>query len=191
MKTKRITSMPGGLIAFLMVALILLTITGCQKENSEDLVIAQNREYSEHLKTPTFKVYPEGTTVSVFGGAVVLEFPEGVVAAPTLFIIRSIQVNDIDLEGRNMYKLGFFLEGESPDQKLKDVSVRVNYDLDAESWQKSAPGPKDRNLTIYHVSPEIYDYQTINSIGGCCVDCSSKMIQGCINSCGYFVVGVK
>jgi len=136
-------------------------------------------------------VYPEGTKVSLFEGSLELEFPEGAVAAPTLFVIYSFQANDLNLDNKNMFNLGFYLEGDSPDQKLSDVTVRVTYDLDPANWKKSAPGPADENLTIYHVSPDIYNYQAITSIGSCCVDCSCTMIQGSIQSCGYYVLGKR
>jgi hypothetical protein len=174
-----------------MVALILLTIMGCEKEDVVDTEPLIEREYPGDWVSQTFKVQPEGTDVSVFGGLVSLKFPEGLVAAPTLFIISNFPVYHLELDGMNMYDMGLFLEGDYPNQKLKDVSIQVNYDLDPESWKKNAPGPKDENLTIYHVSPDIYAHQTINSIDGCCVDCSSTMIQGCITSCGFYLVGEK
>ncbi len=183
--------MPGGLLTFLMAALILLTIMGCEKEILTDPGISHGPEHPGSIISQTFKVGPGGAEVSVFGGSVLLEFPEGSVAATTLFIISYIPVNHLDLNGMNMYNMGLYLEGDSPNQKLNDVSIQVNYDLDPENWKKSAPGTTDENLTIYHVSPDIDAYQIINSIGECCVDCSSRMIQGCINSCGFYVVGEK
>jgi hypothetical protein len=191
MKTKRIASMRGGLLTFLMAALIVLTIMGCEKEenpwNTEKSLT--EAEYPEFIESQAFKVPPEGKEVSVFGGSVILNFQEGSVAGPTMFTISSFLLNHLDLNDLNMYNMGLYLEGESPKLDLKDVSMQVKYDLDPESWKKSAPGPADENLTIYHVSPDIYDYQTINSIGECCIDCSSTMIQGSINCCGYYVVG--
>ena len=55
MKTKRIASMPGGLLTFLMAALILLTIMGCEKEdplNTEKLLT--EAEYPEFLQSQAF-----------------------------------------------------------------------------------------------------------------------------------------
>lgn len=184
--------MPGGLIKFLMAALILLTIMGCEEE--DPLTTERpltDAEYPEFLDSHTFKVPPEGKEVSVLDGSVILNFQEGSVAGPTMFTISSFLVNHLDLDDKNMYNMGLYLEGESPYLDLKDVSIQVKYDLDQESWKKSTPGPTDENLTIYHVSPDIYAYQVINSIGKCYVDCSTTIIQGCINSCGYFVVGVQ
>lgn len=192
MKTKRIASMPGSLLTFLMAALFLFTIIGCG-ENYEHPFETEKSDneavYPEFINSQSFKVPPEGKEVSVFGGSVVLNFREGSVAGPTIFTISSFLVNPLDLDDMNLYNMGLYLEGESPNLDLKDVSIRVKYDLDPESWKKSAPGPTDENLTIYHVSPNILDYEGIYSIGGCCVDCSSTMIQGCIDCCGFYVVG--
>lgn len=184
--------MPGGLLTFLMAALILLTIMGCEKEdplNTEKLLT--EAEYPEFLESQAFKVPPDGKEVSVFGGSVILNFPEGSVEAPTIFAISSFLVNQFDLDDMNMYNMGLYLEGESPSQKLNNVSIQVNYDLAPESWKKGAPGPSDENLTIYCVYPNIFAYEGINSIGECCVDCSSTMIQGYINNCGFYILGEK
>jgi len=192
MKTKKITSMPGGLLALLMAALFLLTIMGCEEEiDPIEGIYLIEAEYPEDWISQTFMVKPEGTEVSVFEGSVFLTFKEGSVETPTAFVISHFPVNHLDLDGMNLYNMGLYLEGESPSQKLSNVSIQVDYDLDPENWKKSAPGPTDENLTIYHVSPDIYAYETVNSIGGCCVDCSSTMIQGCINNSGFFVVGEK
>ena len=184
--------MPGGLLTFLMAALIILTIMGCEKEDPGTTERPLYEvEYPEFLKSQAFKVPPEGKEVSVFGGSVILNFEEGSVSGPTMFTISSFLVNHLDLDDMNMYKLGLYLEGEYPSLNLKDVTIQVKYDLDPESWKKSAPGPTDENLTIYHVSPNIFTYEGIYSIGECCVDCSSTMIQGCIDCCGFYVVGEK
>jgi len=193
MKTKRIASMPGSLLTFLMAALILLTIVGCPNDenplNTErPLTMA---EYPEFLKSQAFKVPPEGKEVSVLDGFVILNFQEGSVAGPTIFTISSFLVNHLDLDDINTYNMGLYLEGESPNLDLKDVSIQVKYDLDPESWKKSAPGPTDENLTIYHVSPDIIAYEGIHLTGECLVDCSSTMIKGCISSCGFYLVGEK
>ena len=184
--------MPGGLLTFLMAALILLPIVGCEEE---DLLNTEKSltevELPEFLKSQAFKVPQEGKEVSVFGGSVILNFQEGSVAGPTMFTISSFLVNHIDLDNMNMYNIGLYLEGESPNQNLENVSIKVKYDLDPESWKTSTPGPTDENLTVYHVSPNIFAHERIKPIDECCVDFSSTMIQGCIDCCGFYVVGEK
>ena len=145
MKTKRIASMPGGLLTFLMAALILLSIMGCEEEKPINNPLTEVT-LPEFIESQVFKVPPEGKVVSVFGGSVVLNFQEGSVAGPTLFTISSFLLNHLDLDGMNMYNMGLYLEGESPYLDLKDVSIQVRYDLDPDSWKKSAPGPTDENL---------------------------------------------
>lgn len=191
MKTKKNASMTGGLLTFLMTALILLTIVGCDKDPIIPDKSLTESEYPENWISQTFTLDTEGTEVNAFGGSVLLKFQKGSVAAPTVFSISYFPVNHIDLDGMNMYNMGLYLKGDSPNQKLNNVSIQVYYDLVPESWKQSVPGPTDASLTIYHVSPDINDYQIINSIGECKVDCSSTMIRGCISCCGFYVVGEK
>ena len=96
-----------------------------------------------------------------------------------------------DFKEFNMYHRGISLEGDVPNQSMPNVMLTLKYDLAPRSWKKSAPGPNSENLTIYHVSPNIYAYQRINSIGDCCVDCSCTTIKGTIGSCGFYVIGEK
>lgn len=183
--------MPSGLLTFLMAAIILLTLTGCEKDTLlyPETAVENETEYTGNVMCQTFMVYPEGSEFSAFGGSVWLKFPEGAVSVPTEFKIATFPIHHLKYEGFNMYNKGIYLEGEKPFQDLANIMIRLTYDLVPKNWKKSAPGPNDKNLTIYHVSPSIYDYQRINSIGDCCVDCSCTMISGCIRYCGFYVVG--
>jgi len=192
MKTNQIGLKSSGLLQLIMAAIMTLTFLGCEEDisSSTERFPYLEREYNENVKIQTFKVQPEGTEVSVFGGSVLLNFPEGSVSAPTLFIITLFPIDPFDLDGINMYNKGLYLEGDTPNQKLINVTIQVNYDLDPESWKENVPDENaEQNLTIFHVSPDIYAYQRINSVGNCCIDSECKMIKGCIKNCGYYVVG--
>lgn len=188
--------MPGGLLTFLMAALFLLIITGCEKDPPITLLhsersVASESEYNGDVITQYFMVYPDGNEVSAFGGVVWLKFPEGTVSEPTEFFIASFPTHHLDFEGYNMYGRGISLQGETPNQNLVNVIVRLKYDLVPENWCKGAPGPTDDNLTIYQVSPNTFPNQRIKSTGDCCVDCSCTTIKGCISCCGSYVIGEK
>ena len=192
MKTNWIASKTGSLLPLIMAALMTLTIMGCGEDPLPPVVDRPESEatYSGNIITQTFWVYPEGTEVSALGGIVWLKFPEGAVSVLTEFTITCFPIHHLDLDGYNMYNRGIYLESGIPNQKLANVMIKLNYDLDPENWKKSAPIPvAEPFMTIYHVSPNIYAYQRINSIGECCVDCSCKMIKGCIDGCGFYVIG--
>jgi hypothetical protein len=177
----------------LLMAVMALTLMGCP--NYDDVTYPERPQESEpayngNIMSQSFKVLPEGTEVSLLDGTVWMQFPEGTVSEPTEFRVTSFPIQHLDLKGFNMYNRGIYLEGETPYQYTANVQIRIKYDLAQESWKKSAPGPEaEKELTIYFISPNILAYQRINSIGTCCVDCSCKMIRGCISCCGTYVVG--
>jgi len=193
MKTNWIALKTGSLLPLIMAALMTLTIMGCGKEDPPEPVVDRPESeaaYSGNVITQTFWVYPEGTEVSALGGTVWLKFPEGAVSVLTEFTITCFPIHHLEFDGFNMYNRGIHLESGTPNQKLANVMITLNYDLAQENWKKSAPIPLAESfMTIYHVSPNLYAYQRINSIGDCCVDCESKTIQGCISSCGFYVLG--
>lgn len=191
MKTEWIASKIGSLLPTIMAAILALTLFGC----GEDPIYPERSQvpsaaYNGDILSHTFTVDPEGTEVTVLGGAVWLKFPVGSVLVPTEFNISSFSVHHLNLDGINMFKRGFYLVGGAADQNLTNVSIRLNYDLAPKNWKKNTPCPNaEKNLTIYHVSPTVYAYQRINPIGKCCVDCSEKTIKGCISCCGFYVLG--
>ena len=192
MKTKWIVSKTSSLYPLIMAAVMGLATMGCEESPPiyPERPQASGAEYSGNILSQTFTVYPEGTEVTVLGGTAWLKFPVGSVLVPTEFNIASFSIHHLDLDGINMFKRGIYLEGDTPYRNLTNVMIRLNYDLAPENWKKNTPAPDaEKNLTIYHVSPTIYAYQRINSIGDCCVDCSGKMIKGCISSCGFYVLG--
>jgi len=198
MKTKKIASLAGSMLTFLMAALILLTLAGCEEDPLIDHERSLEKEtaYGDYIMgqkdkimSQTFEVTPQGTEFSAFGGMVWLKFPDGTVHVPTEFEIVILPVDHLEFEDYNMYYRGIYLQSEVPIQDLSHITIRLKYDLAPESWKKGAPGPVDNNLTIYCVSPSILDHQEINSTGDCCVDCVCKTIQGCISNCGFYLIG--
>lgn len=192
MKTNRIALKKVGLLPLIMAALMAFILMGCQKDYPvyPERSLEAETEFTGHVTTQTFMVYPEGTEVNAFNGSIWLKFPEGTVDVPSEFTVTQFPAGHLDYKGINMYKKGIYLESEKPYQDLANVMVQVQYDLKDDNWTDGAPTPQaEENMTIYNVSPNIYAYQRINSIGDCCVDCSCKMIKGCFSGCGFYVVG--
>jgi len=193
MKTTWIASKISRLLPLIMAAVLTLTTMGCGDDpeiNYPERAQIPGPEYSGNILSQSFEVLPEGTSVDVFGGTVSLTFPEGAVTVPTDFNIYSFPIHHLDWGDFNMYNRGLWLEGDTPDQKIVNITMKFCYDLAPKNWKKAAPGPSvEKNLTIYQVSPNIHAYQRINSIGDCCVDCSCKIVKGCISGCGFYVVG--
>lgn len=176
----------------LMTAVLALTIMGCEKEDplltGESL--ASEANYSGNILTETFWVSPEGTQIDLFNGDVSLEFPDGTVAVPTEFNVVSFPLDHLDdLEGHNIYNRGYSLTGNTTYQKLdQSIKIRLRYDLSEDNWLKDVPVDPG-NITILNVSPTLYSYDRVVSIGDCCTDFSCKIVKGCICQCGFYVVG--
>jgi hypothetical protein len=171
-----------------MAALMTLTL-GCEEPieyTNLDYSIAEN-QYLGYATTQTIKVHPEGAEVSVFGGAVILNFPEGSVSQPEVFIIGMLSTDHLDVEGINIYETGFYLEAGSPYQELNEVTIQVKYDLDPECWRMNPP-EAEQDLSLNFVYPDFEGYQGMHPLGDCSVDSESKMIKSCIYNCGYFLV---
>ncbi len=191
MKKKRIAS-TSSLLPIIMAAAMILTL-GCQKED-EIFIPGINQSSPEqpgdNMKT-TFVVQPTGTTVTAFEGAVELNFPSGAVYFPTEFTLVSCCTDNMDSNGINILNQGFYLEIEENAADLdlhEHIEVHLKYDLAEDSWKKSIPGDEE-NLTIYKAYPNLEACQKVKSIGDCCTDCDFNMVMGCIEQCGYYVVG--
>lgn len=195
MKTKQIAS-TCTLLSILMVAAMILPM-GCEEAEGPFIPGINNsspEQPGDNLKT-TFVVQPTGTSMTFFDGAVTLEFPSGAVYVPTEFTIVSCCMDNINSGGINTFKRGISLEndtglqGKSGDAVLHDhVTIRLNYDLIEGSWNIKIPEDEEK-LTIYSARPNFEVCQKINSLGDCCTDCSVKEVMGCIDQCGFYVVG--
>lgn len=183
------------LLSILMAAAVLITM-GCEKEgpfipginNSSPVLPGDN------LKT-TFVVQPTGTSMTFFEGTVTLEFPSGAVYVPTEFTIVSRFMDNINSGDINTLTRGISLEntsgldGKSGDAVLHDhVTIRLHYDMAETSWSINIPEDEEQ-LIIYNALPNFEDCQKISSLGDCCTDGSVKTVMGCIDQCGFYVVG--
>ncbi len=192
MKTYWITLKKGGLIPMILAAVLAVTALGCEEDPlllSDDSP-SPEATYSGNIKTATFWVNPEGTRVTLFNGDISLEFPKGAVMVPSEFNLVSFPLDHLDLDGHNYYNRGYSLTGSTTYQKFMtpNIKIYIKYDLAEESWLKSVPADPG-NLTILNVSPTVYAYDRVVSIGDCCTDFSCKLIKGCICQCGFYVVG--
>jgi len=147
-------------------------------------------QYSDNIMNETFWVNPEGSSIVLFDGDVSLEFPEGAVSASTQFTLASFPLHHLDLDAHKYYNRGYSLSGITPYQKLNSGNIKINikYDMLEESWPMGVPTDPG-NLSILNVSPTVYSYDRVVSIGDCCTDFSCKIIKGCICQCGFYVVG--
>jgi len=191
MKKKRISS-TSSLLPIIMAAAVILTL-GCQKEEEIFIPGINNSspvEPGDNMKI-TFVVQPTGTTVTAFDGAVELNFPSGAVYFPTEFTLVSCCMDNMDSNGINIMNQGFYLELEDDAADLvlhEHIEVHLKYDLGEDSWNTNIPDD-DENLTIYNAYPNLDACQKVKSIGDCCTDGDFKMVMGCIEQCGYYVVG--
>jgi len=183
--------MTGGLLPFIMAAVLCLATTGCEKESPILSGNVQEPETSSkgNIMAESFWVEPDGTSVNLFNGTVLMTFPEGAVTTRTEFTLVTFPLHHLDMDGINIYKRGYALEGHTENKIFPNgVHFSAKYDMVEENWMKSVPAD-EQNLTIYYVSPTLYAYERIVSIGDCCVDCDCKIVKGCIGQCGFYVVG--
>jgi hypothetical protein len=191
MKTKRYAMKTGGLLTMIMTAVLALTIMGCEKVEPIPIgeSMAPEDPYIGNIMYETFWVYPAGTNVNLFDEEISLEFPEGAVSVPTEFTLASFHLHHLDLDAHNLYNRGYSLVVNSLDQNFRgSIKLNIKYDLSESNWLKSVPVDAG-SITILCVSPTIYAYETIVSIGNCSTDFSSMIIKGYIYQCGFYVVG--
>jgi hypothetical protein len=193
MKTKWNALRRSSLLPMIMAVVLAITIMGCEKEvpKAPGESLAPEAVYSGNIMDETFWVNPEGSSLVLFNGDISLEFPEGAVSVPTQFTLASFPLHQIDLDGHNYYNRGYSLSGTTTsDQQFmtNDIEIQIKYDLSEENWLKTVPVDPS-TLTILNVSPTVYAYDKVVSIGDCYTDFSSKIIKGCICQCGFYVVG--
>ena len=183
MKTHWISNRIGSLKYGIMVAIIMLTCFGCEKDfERSSLPMEENI-----LALEDHWVNPEGTSLIALDGSVFLEFPPGVVTSPTLFTIASVTLEDHPGEEYNSMNIGISITNSIEDLVFGDfVNIRMNYATEA--FQRSAEVNEDY-LTIYKKETIGTLSERLESIGQCCVDCSCKTVSGCLSECGLYVVG--
>ena len=185
MKTHWILSHRSCLHFLMVVAVLLLASLGCTKD--DDDFDTMDLDEDNVIMSEDYWVGPEGIDLITLEGSFYIEFHAGAVTEPTLITIASVTLDDDPVEWYNTMDQGISITSTSQDLDFNDlVTIRMNYI--PEEFQ-STPELNVENLTIYKL-----DYvSTLNegqeSIGECCVDCTSMTVQGCIYGCGIYVVG--
>jgi len=179
MKTKWIAPKKNSLVPFIMAAVFGLASFSCTESWDFD----DTGDFRSGINTEEFWVDREGKVVYALEGAIILEFPEEAVIEPTLFTLEMFPLNPLEMSGCNMMNCGISLESAAHELKFaKSVLIKLNYCL---SDFKAGNPVDEENLTLYRIVPEVFAY----SIGECTVDCTWKLVSGCINECGFYVVG--
>jgi len=172
-----------------MAVAMVLTCIGCSDTPYEPFHESLEDEKtlsSDNVMSENYWVDPEGTSICALAGSVLLEFPAGAVTEPTLFTVSAFPVDHLELEGYNLINRGVSITNGSQHSNFGALAkMKICYAVDG--YKGTAPDPG--NLGIFKVSPNIYAYERIESIGECTVDRSCEMIYGCICSCGFYVVG--
>lgn len=181
MKTRFKILKKGPLLPLLALSILALTLMGCTEKVEGDPM-----PYLGDVRTETFLVEPGGTTITLFDETVELEFPGGTVFVPTMFTLKSIPLAKEHMKNINIMSRGFSIESSLPEHNLnKAINVKLIYNLN--QFLDGTPVSKE-NLSIYNIMDDFCNYE---SIGECCVDASCNMILGCIDKCGFYVVGAK
>ena len=68
------------------------------------------------------------------------------------------------------------------------VNVTMRYDLCG--YNMCEPG-EESELAIYRLIGDRYAVHKIEALGECCMNCSCKTIQACIDECGTYIVVEK
>jgi hypothetical protein len=174
MKTKRIVPKTNSLIPVIMAAVLGLASFSCSEPWLGDDPI-------EYAIDGEFWVDREGKVVYALEGIAILEFPEGTVTEPTLFTVSSFPLDQLEMSGFNMANCGIYLKSDFPGQKFaKSVLIKLPY-----CTSDFCAPLNEENITIYRIIPNVQAY----SVGECSVDCTWKMVKGCINECGFYVLG--
>ncbi|MCK5693486.1 MAG: hypothetical protein KAI08_11565 [Bacteroidales bacterium] len=183
MKTKWIAPKKSSLVPVIMAAVLGLASFSCSESPLPALQPEDPESVLSGIITEDFWVDQEGKTVYALEGSVILEFPEETVTEPTLFTVALFPLDHVEMDGYNMMNCGISLK--SADRWLrfgKSVQLKLRY---CTSDFKTSTKVNEENITIYKIIPNVYAY----SIGECTVDITWKMINVCINECGFYVVG--
>lgn len=185
MKTHWILSSRSYLHFLMAGAVLILASFGCTKD---DVALgAVDLEEDNVIMSEDYWVNPEGIKLIALDGSFYIEFQAGAVTESTLITIASVEMNADPKEWYNTMAQGISIKSASQDIDFSNgVTIRMNY-IDNE-FQSSTP-LNEKNLTIYKLEAIGTSQEGQVCIGQCCVDCSSKSVEGCIFECGVFVVG--
>ena len=166
--------------------ILTVTCTGCS-ENLPGSGADEEVSYDNgNIITEFFTVYPTGTTIHAFGGDVILDFPRGTVPTITRYSIVSFPLEQLDLRGNNLMMRAISLTNVTNKNTFASpVKVMMRYDLC--KFNMCQPG-EESQIAIYKLRGNMYAFHKIEPIGECCLDCSCKTVNGCIDECGSFVL---
>ena len=167
----------------IMAAVLGLASFSCSESPLPALQPEDPESVFSGIITEDFWVGPEGKIVYALEGIVTLEFPEETLTEQTLFTVSLFPLNQVYMSEYNMMNCGIHLEAAARELKFKkSVQLELNY---CTSDFKSGTPVNEENITIYNLIPNVDAF----SIGECSVDCTWKMICGCIDKCGFYVIG--
>lgn len=184
MKTKWITSNNNSRYCFIIAVMVAFICSGCSKEYEPQPTDEQ--AINDKIKTEFFHVHPGGTTVTAFDGNVLIDFPAETIPTTTKFSIVSFPVNHLDLHGINMMNRGFSIKNITNNNEFA-IPVKIMVRYDQVNFNECTPS-EESDLAIYRFHGDRYGFHKVEEIGECCVDCSCKTINVCINECGTYVV---
>jgi len=183
MKMKWIAPKKDSLFLIIIATVLGLTGFSCSEPRLGDPLNEGLEADISGIISEDFRVNREAKTVYALDGRVILEFPEDAVTEPTQFSVSLFPLDPTEMCGSNLMKCGISIE--SPDRFQgfeKSVQLKMLY---CSSDFKTGVPVNEENLTLYRIVPEVFAH----AIGECTVDCTWKMISGCIDQCGFYVVG--
>lgn len=185
MKTKWISSNNKSHYYLILTVIVTFICTGCS-EDPPSYDVADEQAINAEILTEYFYVHTAGTTVSAFDGKVILDFPKGAIATSTHFAIVSFPLKHLDIDGINLMQRGFAIKNISNDNKFAfPVKVIMRYDL--ADYNECEPS-EESDLIICRFYGDRYAFHKVEVVGECCMNCSCKTVNVCINECGTYVV---
>lgn len=184
MKTKWISSNNKSHYYRIIPVIVAFICTGCTLDPSDD--VPEQQAINAEMITEYFYVHASGSTVTAFDGNLILDFPAGTMATSTRFSIVSFPLDHLDLDGINLMQRGFSIKNLSNNNKFAyPVRILMRYDL--ADFNECEPS-EESELIICKFYGDRYAFHKVEVIGECCMNCSCKTVNVCINECGTYVV---
>lgn len=184
MKTKWISSNNNSHCYLILAVIVAFICTGCSLDPSYG--VADEQAINEEMLTEYFYVHTAGTTISAFDGKVLLDFPAGTIATSTRFSIVSFPLDHLDIDGINLMQRGFSIRNITNDNKF-EIPVKVIMRYDLADYNECEPC-EESDLIVCRFYGDKYAFHKVEAIGECCMNCSCKTVNVCINECGTYVV---
>jgi len=184
MKTKWISANNKCHYYLILAVIVAFTCTGCTLDPSLD--VPDEQAINAEMLTEYFYVHASGSTITAFDGNLILDFPAGTMATSTRFSIVSFPLAHLDLDGINIMNRGFAIKNITNNNEFAfPVKIMVRYDQ--VDFNECTPS-EESDLAIYRFHGDRYGFHKVEAIGECCINCSCKTVNVCINECGTYVV---